>query len=717
MAIKLRTAGFAIAALTTIGFALLQNTISSVQAVEPDRSMSKNANMIYFVMIDRFSNGDTSNDHGGLSGGASVDGFNPQNTGFYHGGDLAGLQSKIPYIKSLGFTAIWVTPVARQLAVARDGSGAAYHGYWGAGFDQVDSHLGTMDEFKNFVSSAHDAGLQVVLDLVVNHTADVIKLQQSWNYVPLEQQPYRALSGSTYKAFNVEKLAGTTNFPNLDQLSLTESFPKVPSVPAGLENIKSPAWLNDVRNYHNRGDTSFQGESSLFGDFYGLDDTFTESPEVVKGWTDVFTEWIRDTDIDGFRIDTARHVNPGFWKAFLPAMRAEALSQNKKYFPMWAEAFDSDPSATSFWVKNANFSEMLDFPFQDQIISFIQGQRSGNALALLFNSDDLYTTSKSNADQLITFLGNHDMGRAGMFIANSFPNHKEALSRDQMAHAMLFTLRGNPSVYYGDEFGLTGSGDKAARQDLFSTQVSDWQSQYRIGGSGISTASSFDTTNPLQSTISSLTQLRKTYPVFSTGSQVIRYAGDGIFIFSRFDPTDGREYVAAFNSDTSGGSYWLPGATVSLGTHRTTWTRLLGAGAIKSVTSTKEKISIAPGTWGVFRATQKVKSDLKTTINLSQPTSDSSDYSQLKLIGRASSSAFASVEFFARAKGKSWFSLGTDSSPTFTNDSDTSQSGQYRVFPTKSQFTKSVSYQFKAVAHGVGPSLATSAIRTLAKVR
>ena len=717
MAIKLRASALTIAFLTTIGFVLSQNTTVSVQAVEPDESMSKNANMIYFVMIDRFANGDLSNDHGGMSGGASIDGFNPKDTGFYHGGDLAGLKSKIPYIKSLGFTAIWVTPVVRQLAVARDGSGAAYHGYWGAGFDQVDSHLGTMAEFKDFVSSAHESGLQVVLDIVVNHTADVIKLQRSWEYVPLEQKPYLALSGSTYKPFNVETLSGSPNFPTLDQLSETESFPKVPSVPVGLENIKSPAWLNDLKNYHNRGDSMFQGESSLFGDFYGLDDTFTESPTVVKGWTDVFTDWIRDTDIDGFRIDTARHVNPKFWKAFLPAMRTEALSKNKEYFPMWAEAFDSDPSATSYWVKNANFSEMLDFPFQDRIMSFIQGQRSGNALALLFNSDDLYTTATSNADKQITFLGNHDMGRVGMFINNAFPNRKVALARDQMAHAMLFTLRGNPAVYYGDEFGLTGGGDKAARQDLFPTQVTDWQSQNRIGTPSIAGASSFETTNPLQDTIQSLTQLRKTYPVFSTGSQVIRYAGDGIFIFSRFDAKDGHEYVAAFNSATSGGSYWLPGATISLGTHRTTWTRLLGAGQVKSVTSTKEKISIAPGTWGVFKATQKVKSDPKISISLSKPTSDSSDHSQLKLVSRTSNSAFSSVEFFARAKGKSWFSLGTDSSPTFSNDSDASQGGQYRVFPSKSQFSKGASYEFKAVAHGVGPVLATSAVSTLAKVR
>ena len=104
--------------------------------------------MIYFVMLDRFENGDPTNDTGGLTGNETTTGFLPSNPGFYHGGDIRGLIKRIPYIKSLGFTAIWVTPVVRQLTVAADGKSSAYHGYWGVGFDQVDPHLGTMDDFK-----------------------------------------------------------------------------------------------------------------------------------------------------------------------------------------------------------------------------------------------------------------------------------------------------------------------------------------------------------------------------------------------------------------------------------------------------------------------------------------------------------------------------------------------------------------------------------------
>jgi glycosidase len=172
--------------------------------------------MIYFVMLDRFENGDPANDQGGLSGLATTTGFLPSDTGFYHGGDIRGLINRIPYIKSLGFTAIWVTPVVRQLPVAVDGKSAAYHGYWGVGFDQVDPHLGTMADFKEFVSTAHTAQMKVILDIVVNHTADVIHSLSTGQYVGLVDNPYTTKNG---KAFDPKKLAETPNFPGVDQLS------------------------------------------------------------------------------------------------------------------------------------------------------------------------------------------------------------------------------------------------------------------------------------------------------------------------------------------------------------------------------------------------------------------------------------------------------------------------------------------------------------------
>ena len=140
------------------------------------------------MLPDRYANGDPTNDRGGATGGSSVTGFDPTSTGWYHGGDLKGLTGScsdpgtgLARIKDLGFTAIWIAPVVVQQWV--QGDSAAYHGYWGLDFTNVDPHLGTDADFAAFVDCAHSLGLKVYLDVVVNHTADVI-LARRWHDVP-----------------------------------------------------------------------------------------------------------------------------------------------------------------------------------------------------------------------------------------------------------------------------------------------------------------------------------------------------------------------------------------------------------------------------------------------------------------------------------------------------------------------------------------------------
>ena len=128
---------------------------------------------IYFVMTDRFANGDPTNDSAGLTGGRTQTGFDPSDKAYYHGGDLKGLTQHLQYIKDLGFTSIWIAPPVKNQYV--QGSSAAYHGYWGIDFSTIDPHLGTEADFKNFVSQAHLMDMKVIVDIVVNHTADVIK--------------------------------------------------------------------------------------------------------------------------------------------------------------------------------------------------------------------------------------------------------------------------------------------------------------------------------------------------------------------------------------------------------------------------------------------------------------------------------------------------------------------------------------------------------------
>ena len=133
---------------------------------------------------------------------------------------------------------------------------------------------------------------RVYLDIIVNHTADIIRSADGGTaYVPTSVTPYRDASG---KAFDPKDFAGQPSFPTL---TASGSFPRVPIVDPAAAQAKTPAWLNDVTMYHNRGDSTFEGESSEYGDFFGLDDLFTERPEVVEGMTAIYRGWL-DQGVD-----------------------------------------------------------------------------------------------------------------------------------------------------------------------------------------------------------------------------------------------------------------------------------------------------------------------------------------------------------------------------------------------------------------------------------
>ena len=133
----------------------------------------------YFVMADRFANGTTANDTGGIPGGPLQHGFDPTHRGFFNGGDLKGLLEQIDYIQGLGTTSIWLTPSFKNKAVQlEDGPSAGYHGYWVTDFTQIDPHLGTNAELRALVDEAHERGMKVYFDIITNHTADVIGYQE-----------------------------------------------------------------------------------------------------------------------------------------------------------------------------------------------------------------------------------------------------------------------------------------------------------------------------------------------------------------------------------------------------------------------------------------------------------------------------------------------------------------------------------------------------------
>src|SRR5215208_5579161 len=438
----------------------------------------------YFVMADRFSNGDPANDNGGLppGTGAGQSGFEPKLKGFYHGGDLKGLTERIDYIKGLGTTAIWLTPSFKNKAVQPEDESAGYHGYWITDFTRIDPHLGTNAELRTLVNAAHSRGIKVYFDIITNHTADVIKYTEAGRmpYRSKDVYPYRTAAGTV---FDDRDFAAGSTFPALaptGQPSCTpdgsppRSFPYHPCVPAAEQDVKVPAWLNDVSLYHNRGDTTFTGENSRYGDFFGLDDLFTENPRVVDGMIDIYKGWIRDFRIDGFRMDTMKHVNDEFWQKFSPAIVDYARSQGIDDFYMFGEvAEDFSQQFISHFTTHDDVQGVLDFVFQVNAMGFAANSSPASDLKTFFENDDWYTDGDSNAYNLPTFLGNHDRGRVGMFLRNANPGASEAelLARDKLAHALMYLSRGNPVIYYGDEQGFTGaSGDQDARQDMFPSQ-------------------------------------------------------------------------------------------------------------------------------------------------------------------------------------------------------------------------------------------------------
>ena len=136
--------------------------------------------VIYFLLPDRFANGDPSNDLGGLEGDRLQTGYDPTDPGFYHGGDLRGLTERLDYLQGLGVTALWIAPpfVNKPVQGPPGHESAAYHGYWITDFTRIDPHFGTNDEFRTLVEAAHARGIKVYLDIVINHTADVIRYRE-----------------------------------------------------------------------------------------------------------------------------------------------------------------------------------------------------------------------------------------------------------------------------------------------------------------------------------------------------------------------------------------------------------------------------------------------------------------------------------------------------------------------------------------------------------
>lgn len=527
------------------------------------RSRTPQEEIIYFLLPDRFANGDVANDRGGLAGGKLKSGLDPTDKGFYHGGDLKGLAAKLDYIQSLGATAIWLGPIYKNKPVQGPPGqeSAGYHGYWITDFTAVDPHFGTEAALKSLIAAVHARDMKIYLDIIVNHTADVIRYREceyaACTYRSRADFPYTRRGGLAGESINTgfegDGAAHQTaaNFAKLTR----PDYSYTPYVPVQEQQVKKPVWLNDPIYYHNRGNSTFEGESSTMGDFSGLDDLMTENPRVVQGFIEILGDWIDRYALDGYRIDTAKHVNPQFWQAFVPAMRQRAAARGIPNFHIFGEASTDkmDPAMLAEHTRVDKLPAMLDFAFAVAVRDTVAGNAGTDELARLFAADVLYEGGAATALQLPTFVSNHDDGRFGYFVQRERQSASpaEVLQRVRLAYAMLLTLRGVPTVYYGDEQGFAGhGGDQAARQDMFASRVASYNDQALLGSATTTAVSHFDNANPLFGLIATLAKLRQQHSALSQGIQVTRASSKapGIFAVSRMDPPSEREILVAFNT-------------------------------------------------------------------------------------------------------------------------------------------------------------------------
>ncbi|MFE0963247.1 pullulanase-type alpha-1,6-glucosidase [Streptomyces fungicidicus] len=611
----------------------------------------------YFVLPDRFANGDTGNDRGGLTGSRLSTGYDPTDKGFYQGGDLKGLTKNLDYIKGLGTTAIWMAPIFKNQPVqgTGDNASAGYHGYWITDFTQVDPHFGTNQDLENLIDKAHAKGMKVFFDVITNHTADVVDYQEkSYEYLSKGAFPYLTKDGEPFD--DADYADGSSGFPRVD----SGSFPRTPVVPGAKKRVKVPSWLNDPAMYHNRGDSTFAGESSEYGDFSGLDDLWTERPEVVDGMEKIYQRWVRDFDIDGFRIDTVKHVNMEFWTQWATALDAYAAKKGRDDFFMFGEVYSSDTNITAPYVTRGRLDATLDFPFQEAARQYASQGGSARKLAAVFGDDHKYTTDKANAYEQVTFLGNHDMGRIGTFLTQDNPKASDAelLKKDMLANELMFLSRGNPVVYYGDEQGFTGAGgDKDARQTLFASRTADYLDDDLIGTDRTHAEDVYDTKAPLYRQISALAKLRKAHPALTDGIQQERYASDGagVYAFSRTGTEkDTTEYVVAFNNAGEAAK-----ATFATGSARMTYKGLYGTDAtVTSDAGKKITVTVPAGSAIVLKASGPLAAPAaKPAVTLKAPEAGATG--TVELTAGVEGGQLNRVVFAAQTGNGKWQTLGS----------------------------------------------------------
>ena len=500
------------------------------------------AQSIYQIITDRFFDGDPANNN--------ADGnYNASGTTSVHGGDFRGIEQKLDYIKALGATAIWISPVVLN------GRGQ-FHGYAGRDFYKVDPHWGSLADLQHFIAAAHARGLLVIDDIVCNHGADLIDSADA-GYGKFVCPP----AGYTLKYRNNSR----TFAPPFDVYNSTYT-----AANNALTNL-----------FHNNG--SIQNFNDMtqvtLGELSGLDDFRTESAYVRSNMAAIYNFWIQQAGFDGFRIDTVKHVEMGFWQSWCPAVHDFAATNSAKpNFFMFGEVYDGNEALCGSFtgIKGGGayaLDSVLDYPLYF-LVGSVFATASGSTKQISDHFANLAANYDPNAQmRLVTFLDNHDQPR---FLNSGTTN------RLAVALAFLYTSRGIPCLYYGTEQAFNGATDPYDREDMFAGQFKD---------AGLAGVDSFNMTHPLFELVAQLNNFRRLYPALSLGSYVDHAnnaSGPGLFAYSRRLGT--QEVFVVFNTASS--AQVLPGCSTTYAPG-TALVNLLNTNEIISVTGASQMPAIS----------------------------------------------------------------------------------------------------------------------------
>lgn len=483
----------------------------------------KNAT-VYFVLTDRFYNGNPANDN---SYGRKKDGM--QEIGTFHGGDLQGLTQKLDYLQRLGVNALWISSPLEQMH-GWVGGGAkgdfphyGYHGYYHQDWTKIDANMGTEQDLKNLIQQAHQRGIKVIFDVVLNHTgyATLADMQEfGFGSLYLKGDEIRQTLGEKWTDWTPKRGQNWHSFNDYINFGNKEGWQHwwgKDWVRSDIGDYDSPKFDDLKMSLAALPDLKTESESAVsLPPFFAHKQTHAKTLPNAKVRDYLITwlsDWVRKYGVDGFRVDTAKHVEKSTWLA-LKQSAEQALrewqannSQQSGDMPFWmtGEAWGHGVYQSDYYQHG--FDAMINFDFQDQ---------AKNALNCFAHIEPVYRemNAKLQNFNVLSYLSSHD---TRLFFHS---DSEGSASKQKTAANLLLLTSGAVQIYYGDEsgrkFGETGSDPmQGTRSDM------NWQA-----------IKSDDATQALLSHWQKLGLFRKLHPAIGAGVHTTLNT-DGYFAFSR----------------------------------------------------------------------------------------------------------------------------------------------------------------------------------------